>query len=41
MMTPNAQSVAEVSRESGVSEQSLYNWRNRYCHEGKAVQADP
>jgi len=41
MMTPNAQSVAEVSRESGVSEQSLYNWRNRYRHEGKAVQADP
>ena len=41
MMAPNAQSVAEVSRESGVSEQSLYNWRNRYRHEGKAVPADP
>ena len=27
MMAPNAQSVAEVSRETGVSEQSLYNWR--------------
>ena len=41
MMAPNAQSVAEVSRESGISEQSLYNWRNRYRHEGKAVPADP
>jgi transposase len=41
MMAPKAQSVAEVSRESGVSEQSLYNWRNRYRHEGKAVPADP
>ncbi len=41
MMAPNAQSVAEVSRHCGVSEQSLYNWRNRYRHEGKAVPADP
>ena len=41
MMAPNAQSVAEVSRESGVSEQTLYNWRNRFRHQGKAVPADP
>lgn len=41
MMAPNAQSVAEVSRESGVSEQSLYNWRNRYRQEGNAVPSDP
>ena len=40
MMAPNAMSVAQVSRESGVSEQTLYNWRNRYRHEGKAVAAD-
>ena len=41
MMPPSAMSVARVSRESGVSEQTLYNWRNRFRHEGKAVPADP
>jgi len=41
MMVPNAQSVAQVSRDSGVSEQSLYNWRNRFRSEGKVVPADP
>jgi transposase-like protein len=33
-------SVAQVSRETGVSEQTLYNWRNRFRHEGRAVPAD-
>lgn len=41
MMAPNAMSVAQVSREVGVSEQTLYNWRNRYRQRGKAVPADP
>lgn len=41
MMPPNAQSVAQVSRETGVSEQALYNWRNRIRQRGKAVPADP
>ncbi len=41
MMPPNAMSVAQVSRETGVSEQTLYNWRNRFRHEGRAVPADP
>ena len=41
MMAPNAMSVAKVSRETGVSEQTLYNWRNRFRGEGKAVAADP
>jgi transposase-like protein len=40
MMPPNAMSVAQVSRETGVSEQTLYNWRNRFRHEGRAVPAD-
>ena len=40
MMAPEAKSVAQVSRETGASEQTLYNWRNRLCHEGKAVPAD-
>ncbi len=41
MMPPNAMSVARISRDSGVSEQTLYNWRNRFCNQGKAVPADP
>ena len=41
MMPPNAQSVAQISRDSGVSAQTLYNWRNQYRHEGKVVPADP
>jgi len=41
MMPPNSQSVAQVSRESGVSEATLYNWRNQFRHRGKAVPADP
>lgn len=40
MIPPNAQSVAEVSRSVGVSEQTLYNWRNQLRREGKAVPAD-
>ena len=40
MMAPNAMSVAQVSRDTGVSEQTLYNWRNRCRNEGKAVPAD-
>ena len=40
MMAPNAKTVAEVSRETGVSEQALYNWRNRIRAQGKAVPAD-
>lgn len=41
MMPPNAMSVAQVSRDTGVSEQTLYNWRNRFRYEGRAVPADP
>lgn len=40
MMPPNAQSVAEVSRSLGLSEQTLYNWRNQYRKQGKAVPAN-
>ena len=41
MMPPGAQSVAQVSRDTGVSEPTLYNWRNHYRHEGRVVPADP
>lgn len=41
MMPPNALSVARLSRETGVSEATLYNWRNEYRCRGVAVPADP
>lgn len=41
MIPPNAMSVAQVSRNMGVSDVTLYNWRNRFRNEGKAVPADP
>lgn len=41
MMAPQAKSVAQVSRETGVSEPTLYHWRNQVRHQGHAVPADP
>jgi len=41
MMPPNAMSVAQISRDTGVSDVTLYNWRNRFRHKGQAVPADP
>ena len=41
MMPPNSQSVAQISRETGISEPTLYTWKTQYQREGKAVPADP
>ena len=41
MMPPGAKSVAQVHRETGISEPTLYAWRNRYRAEGQVVPADP
>jgi len=41
MMPPNSQSVAQISRDTGVSDVTLYTWRNKYQNEGMAVPADP
>lgn len=41
MMPPNAQGIAQIHRDTGVSEPTLYNWRNQYKNEGRAVPADP
>jgi len=40
-MPPNAQSIAQIHRETGVSEPTLYHWRNQYKNKGRAVPADP
>jgi len=41
LMPPNAESVAQVHRDTGVSEATLYLWRNEYRDKGMAVPADP
>ncbi len=41
LMAPDAKSVAEVHRETGVSEPTLYTWRNQAREAGQAVAADP
>ena len=41
LMPPNAESVAQVHRDTGVSEATLYLWRNEYRNKGMAVPADP
>jgi len=40
-MPPNSQSVAQIQRITGISEPTLYTWRNKYQREGMAVPADP
>lgn len=40
MMPPNAMSISQIQRESGVSEPALYTWRNKAREKGKAVPAD-
>ncbi len=37
MMPPNAISVPTLGREIGVSDVTLYKWRNEYRNKGKAV----
>jgi len=41
MMPPNAMSVAQIHRDTRVSEPTLYSWRNKVRGEGKAVPSDP
>jgi len=41
MMPPNSQSVAQISRETGVCVPTLYTWKHKYQNEGRAVPADP
>jgi len=37
LLPPNNKSVAEVAREEGVAEQTLYNWRNQAKEQGQPV----
>jgi len=40
MMPPNARTVADVRRETGISEPTLYAWRRQFQNRGHAVPAD-
>ncbi len=40
MMPPNAISVSALKREIGVSDVTLYKWRNEYRNKGEAVPGD-
>lgn len=39
MMPPNSQSVAQISRDSGIATPTLYAWRNHYRAQGYIVPA--
>lgn len=41
IMPPNSQSVAQVSRDTGIAAPTLYAWRNHYRAEGHVVPAKP
>ena len=41
MMPPNARTVADVHRETGISEPTLYAWRRQFQNRGEPVPADP
>jgi len=40
MMPPNLMSVAQICRETGVSDVTLYKWRKDYRNKGGGVPAD-
>lgn len=40
MMPPNAISVPQLSKETGVADVTLYKWRKQYRNKGIAVPAD-
>ncbi len=37
LLPPANRSVAEVAREEGIAEQTLYNWRKKLREEGRSV----
>lgn len=35
LLTPGGKGISELSKEAGVSNQTLYNWRDRYARRGE------
>ena len=41
MSPPNRESVAEIARDTGITAQSIYNWRSQWQKHGQLVPASP
>jgi transposase len=41
MMPPNSQSIASISRETGIAQPTLYAWRQHFRSQGYVVPAKP
>ena len=41
MSPPNRESVAEIARDTGITAQTIYNWRSRWQKQGQLVPASP
>jgi transposase-like protein len=39
MSPPNRESVAEIARDTGITAQTIYNWRSQWQKQGKLVPA--
>jgi transposase-like protein len=39
MSPPNRESVAEIARDTGITAQTIYSWRNRWKKQGQLVPA--
>jgi transposase-like protein len=37
MSPPNRESVAEIARSSGITPQTIYNWRSRWQKQGQLL----
>ena len=41
MSPPNRESVAEIARDTGITAQTIYNWRSHWQKQGQLVPASP
>jgi transposase-like protein len=39
MSPPNRESVAQIARDTGITTQTLYNWRSQWQKEGQLVRS--
>ena len=40
MNSPHGRTVSEVYRDTGISEPTLYKWKNKYREEGEVIDAN-
>ena len=41
MSPPNRESVAQIARDTGITAQTIYNWRSQWQKQGQLVPASP